>query len=138
MEKAADLVLRYGGSLSGEHGDGQARGELLEKMYGPELMEAFHEFKRIWDPEGRMNPGKVIDAEPILANLRFGTDYSPKKVKTHFQFPDDKYTLDRSALRCVGIGECRRLEGGVMCPSNMVTHEEKYSTRGRATPTPSA
>ncbi|CAN5891292.1 FAD-binding and (Fe-S)-binding domain-containing protein [soil metagenome] len=133
VEEAADLVLSYGGSLSGEHGDGQARGELLEKMYGPELMEAFREFKRIWDPEGRMNPGKVIDADPILANLRLGTDYSPKKVKTHFQFPDDKYTFDRSALRCVGIGECRRLEGGVMCPSYMVTHEEKHSTRGRAT-----
>jgi FAD/FMN-containing dehydrogenase/ferredoxin len=133
VDEAADLVLGYGGSLSGEHGDGQARGELLEKMYGSELVEAFREFKRIWDPDWKMNPGKVVDADPILANLRLGTDYSPQKVKTHFQFPDDKYTFDRSALRCVGIGECRKLEGGTMCPSYMVTHEEKHSTRGRAT-----
>lgn len=131
--EAADLVLKFGGSLSGEHGDGQARAELLEKMYGPELLKAFREFKRIWDPEGKMNPGKVVDPNPILSNLRLGPDYKPKQVKTHFQFPDDKYTFDRSALRCVGIGECRKLDDGVMCPSYQVTHEEKHSTRGRST-----
>jgi Fe-S oxidoreductase len=133
VEDASDLVLKYGGSLSGEHGDGQSRAELLEKMYGPELLEAFREFKRIWDPTCKMNPGKVVDANPILSNLRLGPNYSPKKVETHFQFPDDKYTFDRSALRCVGIGECRKLDDGIMCPSYMVTHEEKHSTRGRST-----
>lgn len=133
MDDASNLVLKYGGSLSGEHGDGQARAELLGKMYGPELLEAFREFKRIWDPQGKMNPGKVIDPNPILSNLRLGPHYKPKQVKTHFQFPDDKYTFDRSALRCVGIGECRKHEDGVMCPSYQVTREEKHSTRGRST-----
>ncbi len=133
MDDASDLVLKFGGSLSGEHGDGQARAELLGKMYGPELLEAFREFKRIWDPQGKMNPGKVVDPNPILSNLRLGPHYKPKQVKTHFQFPDDKYTFDRSALRCVGIGECRKHEDGVMCPSYQVTREEKHSTRGRST-----
>jgi hypothetical protein len=86
MEEAADLVVSLGGSLSGEHGDGQARGELLVKMYGPELMEAFRQFKRIWDPEWKMNPGKKIDAFPLDEHLRLGADYSPPSVQTHFFF----------------------------------------------------
>jgi FAD/FMN-containing dehydrogenase/Fe-S oxidoreductase len=132
LDDAARLVVSYGGSLSGEHGDGQARGELLSKMYEPELMEAFREFKRIWDPQWKMNPGKKIDAYPVLANLRLGPSYHPPQLETHFKFPNDKYTFSRSALRCVGVGNCRREEGGVMCPSYMVTREEKHSTRGRA------
>jgi Fe-S oxidoreductase len=132
LDEAADLVVSYGGSLSGEHGDGQARGELLSRMYEPELMEAFREFKRIWDPDWKMNPGKVIDAYPILSNLRIGESYNPPRLKTHFKFPKDKYTFSRAALRCVGVGNCRRDKGGVMCPSYMVTREEKHSTRGRA------
>ncbi len=132
LDEAADLVVSYGGSLSGEHGDGQARAELLSRMYEPELMEAFREFKRIWDPEWKMNPGKVIDPYPILSNLRIGEGYNPTPVHTHFQFPQDKYTFSRAALRCVGVGNCRREEGGVMCPSYMVTREEMHSTRGRA------
>ena len=87
LDEAADLVVRYGGSLSGEHGDGQARAELLPKMYGEELVQAFREFKHIWDPHGKMNPGKVIDAHPIDANLRLGPEYEPPRVKTHFQYP---------------------------------------------------
>ncbi len=132
VHEAADLVVSLGGSLSGEHGDGQSRGELLPKMFGPELMNAFREFKAIWDPDGRMNPGKVIDASPIDANLRLGTDYNPPDVQTHFEFPNDSGSFAKSTLRCVGVGKCRRLDGGTMCPSFMVTREEMHSTRGRA------
>jgi FAD/FMN-containing dehydrogenase/Fe-S oxidoreductase len=132
MEEAADLVLRFGGSLSGEHGDGQSRGELLQKMYGPELIDAMRRFKSIWDPEWKMNPGKVIDAQPLDANLRLGVDYRPPEVQTHFSFPEDDGSFAHATLRCVGVGKCRRTEGGVMCPSYMVTQEEKHTTRGRA------
>jgi Fe-S oxidoreductase/FAD/FMN-containing dehydrogenase len=132
VEDAADLVLKYGGSLSGEHGDGQARGELLHKMFGPELIEAFREFKTIWDPDWKMNPGKVVDPYPLDSNLRLGADYRPMSVATHFKFPGDRHSFARATLRCAGVGECRRLAGGTMCPSFMVTREEQHSTRGRA------
>ncbi|MGE5274612.1 MAG: FAD-linked oxidase C-terminal domain-containing protein, partial [Verrucomicrobiota bacterium] len=132
LDEASDLVLSLGGSLSGEHGDGQARAELLPKMFGPELVEAFREFKSIWDPDGRMNPGKVVDPDPIASNLRFGTDYRPAAPRTHFAYPDDGGSFAHATVRCVGIGNCRRTKGGVMCPSYMVTREEKHSTRGRA------
>jgi Fe-S oxidoreductase len=132
MQEAAELVVRYGGSLSGEHGDGQARAELLPVMFGPELVQAFREFKTIWDPQGRMNPGKVVDAYRMDENLRLGPSYQPRQTETHFRFPADGGSFSRAAERCVGIGECRRLEGGTMCPSFMVTREEKHSTRGRA------
>ncbi len=132
LDDAADLVLRHGGSLSGEHGDGQSRAELLPKMYGAELMRAFREFKAIWDPEGRMNPGKIVDAYRITENLRLGADYAPRRVETHFRFPEEHGSFARATTRCVGVGECRRHEGGTMCPSYMVTREERHSTRGRA------
>ncbi|HET7340144.1 MAG TPA: FAD-linked oxidase C-terminal domain-containing protein, partial [Methylomirabilota bacterium] len=132
LDDAADLVLRHGGSLSGEHGDGQSRAELLGQMYGPELVGAFREFKAIWDPEGRMNPGKIVDPYRITENLRLGTTYAPPQWPTHFTFADDDGAFSRATLRCVGVGECRREHGGVMCPSYMVTREEKHSTRGRA------
>ena len=130
--EAADLVLRHGGSFSGEHGDGQSRGELLPKLFGPELVQAFREFKSVWDPEWKMNPGKVVSPAPILSHLRLGTDYHPAHPKTHFRFQRDDGDFSRAALRCVGVGKCRREEGGTMCPSYMVTREEKHSTRGRA------
>ncbi|GAB2794534.1 FAD-binding and (Fe-S)-binding domain-containing protein [Halomonas shantousis] len=130
IEEAADLVVSYGGSLSGEHGDGQARGELLERMYGTELVEAFREFKRIWDPQWKMNPGKVIDPYRLDENLRL-MQYEPEQVETTFAFPDDKRSFARVAFRCVGVGKCRS-DDGTMCPSYMVTREEKHSTRGRA------
>ena len=132
VEEAADLVVSYGGSLSGEHGDGQARGELLPKMYGPELMEAFRKFKTAWDPDWKMNPGKLISANKLDENLRLGADYAPWEPETHFQFPLDHGSLPHATLRCVGVGKCRREEGGVMCPSWRATHEEEHSTRGRA------
>jgi Fe-S oxidoreductase/FAD/FMN-containing dehydrogenase len=132
VDEASDLVLKYGGSFSGEHGDGQSRGELLEKMYGKELVEAFREFKRIWDPDWKMNPGKVVDPYPIVSNLRLGTDFAPPPVDLHFAYPEDHGSFAHAALRCVGVGKCRREEGGTMCPSYMVTREEKHSTRGRS------
>jgi FAD/FMN-containing dehydrogenase/Fe-S oxidoreductase len=132
VDEASDLVLSFGGSLSGEHGDGQSRAELLEKMYGKEIVEVFRQFKTIWDPEGKMNPGKVVDPYPITSNLRLGPDYSPLEVETHFSFPKDGGSFAHAAVRCVGVGKCRRLEGGTMCPSFMVTHDEKHTTRGRA------
>ncbi len=131
LEEASDLVVRYGGSFSGEHGDGQSRAELLPKMFGPELISAFRRFKSIWDPQWKMNPGKVIDPDPILSNLRLGTDYNPASPPTWFSYPEDQHNFSRAALRCVGVGRCRREEGGTMCPSYMVTREEQHSTRGR-------
>jgi formate hydrogenlyase subunit 6/NADH:ubiquinone oxidoreductase subunit I len=101
-------------------------------MFGPELVRAFREFKAIWDPGGKMNPGKVVDAYRPDQNLRLGTDYRPWNPRTHFQFPEDDGSFARAALRCVGVGNCRRMDGGTMCPSFMVTREEEHSTRGRA------
>ena len=132
IEAAADLVLAYGGSLSGEHGDGQARGELLPRMYGERLMQAFREFKAIWDPDGRMNPGKVVDADPADRHLRLGKHYDSPALETVFRFPQDENSFPRAMLRCVGVGKCRRHAGGTMCPSYRVTRDERHSTRGRA------
>jgi FAD/FMN-containing dehydrogenase/Fe-S oxidoreductase len=132
VEEAADLVIGYGGSLSGEHGDGQSRAELLPKMFGPELVQAFREFKTLWDPDWKMNPGKVVEPYKLDENLRLGADYKPWQPQTHFQFPEDHGSLASATLRCVGVGKCRRDEGGVMCPSFRVTREEEHSTRGRA------
>ncbi len=132
IEEAADLVVGYGGCPSGEHGDGQSRAELLPKVFGPELVRAFGEFKAIWDPRNMMNPGKVVAPYRMDENLRLGTDYRPARPRTHFRFPDDHGSLATATLRCVGVGLCRRHEGGVMCPSYMVTREEMHSTRGRA------
>jgi FAD/FMN-containing dehydrogenase/Fe-S oxidoreductase len=132
MEEAADLVHRYGGSLSGEHGDGQARGELLSRMFSAEIIQAFREFKSIWDPDWKMNPGKIIDARPLDADLRVGPGTPHARPHTHFQFRDDENSFTTATLRCVGVGNCRKHDEGTMCPSYMVTREEKHSTRGRA------
>jgi FAD/FMN-containing dehydrogenase/Fe-S oxidoreductase len=136
MHEAVALVIKFGGVASGEHGDGQARGQFLPEMFGPELFEAFKEFKRIWDPTNRMNTGKVVNldgpAYGITENMRIGPDYNPPQPKTHFAYAADRHSFARAALRCVGVGECRREGGGTMCPSYMVTREEKHSTRGRA------
>src|SRR5439155_3375317 len=132
VEEAADLVVTSGGSLSGEHGDGQSRAELLLRMFGPELLQAFREFKAAWDPDWKMNPGKVVEPYRLDENLRLGAGYHPWEPETHFRFPQDHGSLANATLRCVGVGKCRRYEGGVMCPSFRVTHEEEHSTRGRA------
>ncbi|HET9719986.1 MAG TPA: FAD-binding and (Fe-S)-binding domain-containing protein [Solirubrobacteraceae bacterium] len=133
MEEAADLCVSYGGSISGEHGDGQQRAELLEKQYGPELMEAMREFKRIWDPDWKMNPGKVVDPYRLDEHLKLGTDYNPWRPPVRFAYQQDSGDFAHAALRCVGVGKCRVPDAStVMCPSYMVTKEEKDSTRGRA------
>jgi FAD/FMN-containing dehydrogenase/Fe-S oxidoreductase len=133
LEEAAHLVVKFGGSLSGEHGDGQAKAEFLPIMYGPELMQAFREFKAIWDPRGLMNPGKLIDSYRADENLRLGPDYKPVKLGTRMFFlsPEgDGFT--RAVERCIGMGKCRSGAGGTMCPSYRATGEERFSTRGRS------
>jgi FAD/FMN-containing dehydrogenase/Fe-S oxidoreductase len=133
LQEAAALVVKYGGSLSGEHGDGQARAEFLPAMYGPELMQAFREFKRIWDPQNRMNPGKLIDAYRVDENLRLGPQYKPVALQTRFAFRSNVGDgFARAAEHCIGMGKCRAKTGGTMCPSYRATGEERYSTRGRA------
>jgi FAD/FMN-containing dehydrogenase/Fe-S oxidoreductase len=133
LEDAADLVVSYGGSLSGEHGDGQQRAELLPRMYGERLVEAFREFKRIWDPDWKMNPGKVVDPYRLDEHLKLGTSYNPPRPETAFGYPADDGDFAQAMRRCVGVGKCRTPGGaGVMCPSYIVTQEEMHSTRGRA------
>jgi FAD/FMN-containing dehydrogenase/Fe-S oxidoreductase len=133
LAQAAELVVKYGGSLSGEHGDGQARAEFLPAMYGPELMQAFREFKRLWDPANRMNPGKLVDAYKVDENLRLGPQYKPVTLQTRFAFRSEVGDgFGRAAEHCVGMGKCRAKSGGTMCPSYRGTGEERYSTRGRA------
>ena len=132
VREAEELVVSLGGSISGEHGDGQSKADLLPIMFGEELMQAFREFKKIWDPQNKMNPGKVVNAFHQDENLRLGTDYHPWNPKTKFFYGEDNGNFAESTLRCVGVGKCRRGDGGTMCPSYMVTREEKHSTRGRA------
>jgi FAD/FMN-containing dehydrogenase/Fe-S oxidoreductase len=132
VDRAADLVLSHGGSLSGEHGDGQSRAALLPKMFGPDLMRAFAAFKAAWDPQNKMNPHKVLDAGQPTEDLRLGADYRPLQLLTHFKFPDDDGSFAQAGVRCIGLGECRKNDTGAMCPSYMVTLEEEHSTRGRA------
>ncbi|MGE0223112.1 MAG: FAD-binding and (Fe-S)-binding domain-containing protein [Acetobacteraceae bacterium] len=132
MHEAADLCLSYGGSLSGEHGDGQAKAEMLPKMFGPRVIEAFRSFKTIWDPDWRMNPGKIIDPRPLDKDLRMGADYRLPEVATHFTFPQDRNSFALATERCFGVGKCRVMGGQTMCPSFQATREESYSTRGRA------
>jgi len=156
LDRATDVVLDFGGSLSGEHGDGQARAALLPKMFGPELMQAFREFKALWDPNNRMNPGKLIDAVRVydpIENLRKGIQSHVRPgqlpsarlsqeegagenfgagLKPHFAFARDGGSLEHATERCVGVGACRNTVGGVMCPSYRATGDEKHSTRGRA------
>jgi FAD/FMN-containing dehydrogenase len=121
LERAADLVASYGGSLSGEHGDGQTRGELLPRMFGATIMQAFGELKAIFDPDDRMNPGKVVAPNPLDANLRLGGSWAPHyDGELHFAYPEDGGSFVGAASRCVGVGKCRQHEhpnGAVMCPS---------------------
>src|SRR6185437_15379212 len=132
LTEAAALVTSYGGSLSGEHGDGQARGALLPIMFGDDIMQAFREFKAAWDPRGKMNPGKVIDAAPVDENLRWGTHYHPWEPPIHFALEPDRNRFSVAVNRCVGTGKCRKHDSGTMCPSYMATRDEMHSTRGRS------
>lgn len=132
LTEAAHLVVKYGGSLNGEHGDGQAKAEFLPIMFGERLMQAFREFKEIWDPQYRMNPRNIIDPHKIEDNLRMGPDYRPRPVRTFFAFADKQGSFNRAVEHCVGMGKCRAKEAGTMCPSYRATGEERYSTRGRS------
>jgi len=131
QEEVFQLVLKYGGSWSGEHGDGIVRGGFNRRFFGDELYEAFREVKRLFDPEWRMNPGKVIDTPPMEDNLRYGSKYKPIAVETMFHYRKEGGML-AAAEQCTGVGECRKTFSGVMCPSYMVTRDEMHSTRGRA------
>jgi FAD/FMN-containing dehydrogenase/Fe-S oxidoreductase len=131
MEDAADLVSAHGGSLSGEHGDGQARAELLPRMYPPEMIEAFAGFKAVWDPKDRMNPGAVVRPRKLDADLRVHVEGPRPGGRTQLAFAHDHGSLEAATRRCVGVGACLSGAGGVMCPSFRATGEEQHSTRGR-------
>jgi Fe-S oxidoreductase len=136
LEQAAELVISYGGSLSGEHGDGQTRGELLPRMFGPEVVGLFEQVKALFDPDNLMNPGKVVHPAPLDRHLRLGQHWAPRQPEPlHFTYPHDGGSFREAANRCVGVGKCRKLvneKGTVMCPSYQVTRDEQHSTRGRA------
>ncbi|HML15443.1 MAG TPA: FAD-linked oxidase C-terminal domain-containing protein, partial [Bryobacteraceae bacterium] len=127
----AELVLEYGGALSGEHGDGLVRSPFLRKMFGETIYESFREIKRTFDPEGIFNPGKIVDAPAVASNLRFGTKYTARKPETFFDFSDFGGIAGAIEM-CSGLGACRKTLAGTMCPSYMATREESDSTRGRA------
>jgi FAD/FMN-containing dehydrogenase/Fe-S oxidoreductase len=127
----ADLVLAYGGALSGEHGDGLVRSPFMERMFGPELYSAFREVKKAFDPDGLFNPGKIVDSPPLSANLRYGAGYRTAEPATFFDFREDE-GVHRAAEMCSGLGACRKTLDGTMCPSYMATRDERHSTRGRA------
>ncbi|MBI2803384.1 MAG: FAD-binding protein [Planctomycetes bacterium] len=129
--EVADLVLKYGGALSGEHGDGLVRSPFQERMFGSTLYQAFREIKRTFDPHDLFNPGKIVDAPPLATNLRFGPAYVTPEVATTFDFSADG-GMTRAVELCAGVGECRKKRGGTMCPSYQATCDEQHSTRGRA------
>ena len=130
LQDAADLVVRYGGSLSGEHGDGQARAELLSRMYPPEVLALFERFKAIWDPGDLLNPGNLVRPRKLDADLRF--DGPLRSLPVTLKYPHDGGSLATATRRCVGVGSCVDKSSGVMCPSYMVTGREEHSTRGRS------
>jgi FAD/FMN-containing dehydrogenase/Fe-S oxidoreductase len=129
--EAAELVGKYGGSMSGEHGDGRTRGELLPYMYSPEAIETFAAIKHAFDPDDRLNPGVIVRPAPIDADLRVPAAHS-LTGGLGFAYPHDGGDLSTAVHRCVGVGKCRADTGGVMCPSYLATRDEKDSTRGRA------
>ncbi|MFD5226743.1 FAD-binding and (Fe-S)-binding domain-containing protein [Microbacterium sp. NPDC058342] len=131
MTDAAQLVISHGGSLSGEHGDGRARGELLSLMYSPEAVELFGRFKALFDPDDVMNPGIIVRPAPVDADLRRPAAL-PMLRAGGFAFADDGGDFTKAVHRCVGVGKCRATEGGFMCPSFRATSDENDVTRGRA------
>ncbi|MFC6880304.1 MULTISPECIES: FAD-binding and (Fe-S)-binding domain-containing protein [Actinomadura] len=129
---AARLVVAHGGSVSGEHGDGRARSELLTEMYSPDLLGAFRAFKNVFDPERRLNPGVIVDPAPLDADLRPGPGRDALALTPVHALTRDHGSFTAAVHRCVGVGACRNLETGSMCPSFKVTRDEVHSTRGRA------
>ena len=132
LEDAADLAVAHGGSLSGEHGDGAARAELLPRMYPPEIIRAFEEFKGIWDPDGRLNPDRVVRPAKLDDDLRVFVGVPRIADRPELAFAHDRGSFTRATRRCLGVGKCVTAHGGVMCPSWRATGEEMHSTRGRA------
>jgi FAD/FMN-containing dehydrogenase/Fe-S oxidoreductase len=134
----ADLVLAYGGALSGEHGDGLVRSPFMERMFGSTLYAAFRQIKKTFDPDGILNPGKIVDAPPLTSNLRYGSAYRSAVLAAHnpsgpASFTYDEYGSMLGAVEmCSGVGVCRKTQAGTMCPSYMATRDEAHSTRGRA------
>jgi FAD/FMN-containing dehydrogenase/Fe-S oxidoreductase len=130
-EAAAELAVKFGGIMSGEHGDGLARGELNERIFGPELYQCMRELKATFDPDARLNPGKIVDCPPMTENLRYGADYKTADVRTYLDFmPEGGFAA--AIEMCNGAGVCRKAGAGTMCPSYMATRDERDSTRGRA------
>ncbi|WP_151523426.1 FAD-binding and (Fe-S)-binding domain-containing protein [Serinicoccus kebangsaanensis] len=132
VEQATDLVVSLGGSVSGEHGDGRARGGLLERMYGADSTALFAQVKAAWDPEGRLNPGVVVDPPAVDTALRQHGHAEGFPERTRLAFAQDAGSFAQAQRRCVGVGKCIQTSGGVMCPSYQVTRDETHSTRGRA------
>ncbi len=132
LEDAADLAVAHGGSLSGEHGDGAARAELLPRMYPPSIIRAFEEFKGIWDPDGRLNPDRVVRPAKLDDDLRVFVGLPTIRDTPELAFAHDRGSFARATRRCLGVGKCVTAHGGVMCPSFRATGEEMHSTRGRA------
>jgi len=130
-EEVADLVVECGGSISGEHGDGLSRSEFLEKMYGTRIMEAFREIKDLFDPEGMMNPGVILDPKPMDTQLRIGPGRKRLPIQTGLSF-ENQGGFAKAIELCNGSGFCRKTTGGTMCPSYMVTLDEQDTTRARA------
>ncbi|MBO3737790.1 FAD-binding protein [Actinoplanes sp. NEAU-H7] len=134
LEDAADLVVSYGGSLSGEHGDGRARSELLARMYSPDAMNLFRRIKHTFDPNNLLNPGNLVDPDPVDANIRVSAA-RPVRTELALAYHSDGGDFNQAVHRCTGVGKCRAdttVLGGVMCPSYLATKNEKDSTRGRA------
>src|SRR5207245_1712516 len=130
-QEVADLVLEFGGALSGEHGDGFVRSPFMRQMFGPAIYEAFREIKKTFDPLGILNPGKIVDAPPLTSNLRFGAGYKTPNPSSWFDY-SEYGGMGGAVEMCSGVGACRKKLAGTMCPSYMVTREESHSTRGRA------
>jgi FAD/FMN-containing dehydrogenase/Fe-S oxidoreductase len=130
-DEITDLVIEFGGGMSGEHGDGLARSHLNKKLFGPQIYKAFQDVKAAFDPEGRMNPGKIVNGPPMTENLRYGTEYRTISINTHYDFSREGGFATAVEL-CNGAGVCRKKNEGTMCPSYMVTLDDKHSTRGRA------
>jgi FAD/FMN-containing dehydrogenase/Fe-S oxidoreductase len=130
-EDTFKLVMEYGGSWSGEHGDGLVRSAYNKRFFGNALYKVFIEVKKLFDPENSMNPGKIIEAQSIAHNLRYGTAYKDDKIKTEYQYKEEE-DFASAVHMCSGVGECRKVLGGTMCPSFKATRDEEHSTRGRA------
>ena len=126
-----DMTLEFGGTMSGEHGDGLARSEWIETVFGTRIYNAFREVKTAFDPTGIMNPGKIIDPPPMTENLRYGENYRTIQIETYFDFSSQGGFAGAIEM-CNGVGACRKKLAGTMCPSYMATQEEEHSTRGRA------